>query len=776
MANPEAVSQESADSDHSSPTSVAPSANEIDQSVEDRVQDLAQELAASTSNEKVESTATANPDEVIDLGVAAPQRRKPAQSNAKQGTKRKHSHNEGIIPLLARAVREVEAGAQRGKANAQNRTKFHVIALLMREEHARLKTDESVTDAERSETMKRLDGVAGILAKTAARDTSLITLLEPGATIPEATRALRRKMLAQAGIEVPEEPTVKEPEQPFVPPELAERQVVPQGIQQRVRSNPFLTPDLSEPSKPTPVVRLANWELLGPLLKSFEQGGGGSACMELPEAPIVDRLSPKGTELMAHQSRFIESVRDGHRSFLLADEPGLGKTAQSVIAASVADAYPLLVVVPNVVKMNWAREVTQWTPQRRATVIHGDGKDLDAFADVFIVNYEILDRHLSWISKFGFAGMVVDEAHMIKNVQSQRSRNVLAIADRIRERTPGKSPLLIALTGTPLINDIDDFRAIWRFLGWTDAEKPGPELMARLEHNGLTPADPGFYHSARDQVVEMGIVRRRKIDVAKDLPAKRVVDMPVELDDDVGRGIREAELELRRRLLDQFNRAKAGRLGKELSDEALIRMVCAQELENSTSQTGINVFTMVRKIGQAKAGLAADYAAQLARSVGKVVFFAKHIDVMDHAEADFKERGIGTVSIRGDQTAQARQVAIDAFNDDPDVSIAVCSLTAAGVGVNLQAASNVVLAELSWTDAEQTQAIDRVHRIGQEEPVTAWRIVAAQTIDARIAELIDSKAGLAARALDGAEVKRDDEDSVQLQALISVLSAAVREQ
>ena len=71
------------------------------------------------------------------------------------------------------------------------------------------------------------------------------------------------------------------------------------------------------------------------------------------------------------------------------------------------------------------------------------------------------------------------------------------------------------------------------------------------------------------------------------------------------------------------------------------------------------------------------------------------------------------------------------------------------MGINLQVASNVVLAELSWTNAEQTQAIDRVHRIGQPEPVTAWRIIAAQTIDAKIAELIDAKAGLAARALDG---------------------------
>ena len=138
---------------------------------------------------------------------------------------------------------------------------------------------------------------------------------------------------------------------------------------------------------------------------------------------------------------------------------------------------------------------------------------------------------------------------------------------------------------------------------------------------------------------------------------------------------------------------------------------------------------MVRQIGQAKAGLAADYAAQLARNVGKVVFFAKHIDVMDAAEETFAKRGIRYASIRGDQTPKARQADIDAFINDPDVAVVVCSLTAAGVGVNLQVASNVVLAELSWTAAEQTQAIDRVHRIGQDEPVTAWRIIAAQTID-----------------------------------------------
>jgi SNF2 family DNA or RNA helicase len=157
------------------------------------------------------------------------------------------------------------------------------------------------------------------------------------------------------------------------------------------------------------------------------------------------------------------------------------------------------------------------------------------------------------------------------------------------------------------------------------------------------------------------------------------------------------------------------------------------------------------------------------------VFFAKHIDVMDAAEEHFAKAGFKTTSIRGSQSADARTKAIDDFMNDPDVKVIVCSLTAAGVGINLQVASNVVLAELSWTSAEQTQAIDRVHRIGQELPVTAWRIIAAQTIDSRIADLIDSKAGIAARALDGDDSELEQSMSVQMAALIALLTDALQQ-
>jgi SNF2 family DNA or RNA helicase len=480
---------------------------------------------------------------------------------------------------------------------------------------------------------------------------------------------------------------------------------------------------------------------------------------------------------MPHQARLLAAAARGHRTFLLADEPGLGKTAQALLAAQAAGAYPLLCVVPSVVKTNWVREAARWTPSRSVTVIHGSGEQIDGFADIVVVNYEVLDRHVGWIATHGFRGMVVDEAHFIKNKKSQRSQHVLEIADRIRQRVA--RPLMMALTGTPLINDIDDFRAIWQFLGWIGENKPGPPLMTALEETGLTPIDRGFYPAARQAVIDLGIVRRRKLDVASQIPARRIADLPVELDPAAARSIREAERELALRLLQRYDAAVAARAQRssqtvEGIDHELVRGVAGRELSDpAESSSGENVFAMVRRIGHAKATLAADYAAQLARNAGKVVFFAKHIDVMDSASALLESRGIRYASVRGDQPPAVRQRNIDAFVNDPDVAIVVCSLTAAGVGLNLQVASNVVLAELSWTNAEQTQAIDRVHRIGQTEPVTAWRIIAAQTIDAKIAELIDSKAGLAARALDGSDEQVASSADVQLEALVALLTEAL---
>jgi hypothetical protein len=679
------------------------------------------------------------------------------------------------MALLARTVREVEAAVKRARVTPAVRMKFQAAALLLRDERARIQASAPSSDGQRADQLKRLEAIATILATTAVRDARLLALLGDEAVVPDAARALKRELLREIGIEPAPEQVAPTPAT-TVPG--VDRRVVPQSVISRQLANPFLAPDFSavaqRMSRPR---RLAGWELLNPLLSSFERAGAGEpACMALP-AP-TKRFTPMGLELMPHQGQLVAAVAAGHRTFLLADEPGLGKTAQALLGAEAANAYPLLVVVPNVVKTNWAREAHLWTPHRRVSVVQGNGEKVDGFADIVVVNYEVLDRHVGWLGDFGFRGMVVDEAHFIKNKSSQRSQHVLALADRIRYRT-GR-PLLMALTGTPLINDIEDFLAIWNFLGWIDDDQPLGALMDALEDTGLTPPDRGFPAAARQSVIDRGIVRRRKVDVAADIPARRIADLPVELDGPAGASIREAERVLARRMVARYQTALANRSTGDGDDEGdidhdLVRRVARAELkEATTAKTGENVFALMRRIGRAKAELAADYAAQLVRSAGKVVFFAKHVDVMDAAEETFAKRGIRYCSIRGDQTPAARQKQIDAFVNDPEVAIAVCSLTAAGVGLNLQVASNIVLAELSWTDAEQTQAIDRSHRIGQTEPVTAWRIIAAQTIDARIAELIQSKAGLAARALDGSGEEVSEAGDVQVEALAALLTEALQ--
>ena len=621
------------------------------------------------------------------------------------------------MSVLARAVREVEAALRSGRVTPATRTKFQAVALLLREERARVRAD--------GDQQRRRTGPSSSSASTGSRRSSrrppsatpaLLALLAEDAVVSDEARALKRDMLRTAGIEsAPEEAPPAERRRP--PP--AKRRVVPQSVVSRQLANPFLAPDFSaaRPSapRPTPPGQLGAARPAA-AARSSAPAAEPRRAWPCPRRPPGAR--PAGLELMPHQAQLVAAAAAGHRTFLLADEPGLGKTAQALLAAEAANAYPLLVVVPNVVKTNWAREAGLWTPHRSATVIHGNGDTIDGFADIVVVNYEVLDRHVGWLGDFGFRGMVVDEAHFIKNKTSQRSQHVLELSERIRSRTA--RPLLMALTGTPLINDIEDFRAIWQFLGWIDDTQAARRADGRARGDrpdprrpGLLPRRPPVRRRPRHRPPPQGRRGRRHPRPPHRRPPRRAGRARP-----AGRSGRPSATSpagwWRGTTTRSRTAVRSGAEAVEGIDHDLVRQVARWEQKDATtSKTGENVFSMMRRIGQAKAGLAADYAAQLARSAGKVVFFAKHVDVMDAAEETFAKQGVRFSSIRGDQTPTVRQRNIDAFVNDPDVAVAVCSLTAAGVGINLQVASNIVLAELSWTAAEQTQAIDRSHRIGQ---------------------------------------------------------------
>src|SRR5688572_2356794 len=206
-----------------------------------------------------------------------------AQRQRQRGNRRtpahaRHKDNEGIVPVLARAVRELESAVQRGPLAPGQRVRFQVVALLAREHRSDVRASAELTDAQKADELKRLDGIATILAKTATRDPSLFGLLSEESRITDSARDLRLEMLRKAGVEVaPEEPKPDDE----AGPGLGERRVVPQSVLQHQLANPFLVPDFGIGRERRSVHgRLSSWELLGPLFRSFELGGS-SSCMDL---------------------------------------------------------------------------------------------------------------------------------------------------------------------------------------------------------------------------------------------------------------------------------------------------------------------------------------------------------------------------------------------------------------------------------------------------------------------------------------------------------------
>ena len=175
--------------------------------------------------------------------MARPRQRHSGGARTELSTQRRRaprSTEQGIIAVLADVAREVDSAVQRPPTRPAVRTKFQVVALLMREERARLMADRSQTESGRTKALKRLDGVATMLARTAARDTSLLQLLADDARVSDTARAYKATVMRAGGLEPPEEP---EPAAPAAPVPGAENRVVPQSVLSRQLANPFLAPD-----------------------------------------------------------------------------------------------------------------------------------------------------------------------------------------------------------------------------------------------------------------------------------------------------------------------------------------------------------------------------------------------------------------------------------------------------------------------------------------------------------------------------------------------------
>jgi SWI/SNF-related matrix-associated actin-dependent regulator 1 of chromatin subfamily A len=438
-----------------------------------------------------------------------------------------------------------------------------------------------------------------------------------------------------------------------------------------------------------------------------------------PELEIEDRL---GGELRPFQRAGVAYALEARRTFL-ADEQGLGKTVQALATLEADDAYPAVVVCPASLKLNWLREIERWLPDRSVTVVAGTSRVAPA-ADITIINYEIVHAHRTRLALRRPKALVLDESHYVKNPRAKRTQAVRRLAEALPP-----DALRLALTGTPVINHAEELIAQLRILGRLEQFGSGARFARRFQGSG---AEERIHWHLRRSC----FVRRLKADVLPQLPAKRQVVVPVALENE--REYRQAEKDvvawLREQPLD---------LGELES-----RVAAALRAERLAQ---LNV--LKRLAARGKLGPALAWIHDFLASDEPLVVFCGHREIQEL----LMERFPDALHLLGRDSIEQREAAVRAFQEPGGPQLIVCATRVGAQGITLTRASNVAFLDLEWSPAMHDQAEDRCHRIGQRDAVTAWYLLAAETIDETMIELIARKRGIVGAVTDG---RRDDSEQL----------------
>jgi SNF2 family DNA or RNA helicase len=439
-----------------------------------------------------------------------------------------------------------------------------------------------------------------------------------------------------------------------------------------------------------------------------------SRAQEGPPLSIEDRL---GGELRPFQRAGVRYALWSRRLFI-ADEQGLGKTVEALALLEEDDAFPAVVICPASLKLNWERETARWLPHRSVAVVNGRAA-VPRTGDVTILNYEVVAAHREALARLRPRALVVDESHCCKNPQAKRTRAVRRLADAV-----AVDGLRLALTGTPVLNHAEELISQLRVLGRLEDFGSGARFARQFR--GELSEERLHWHLRR-----RCFVRRLKSEVLPQLPAKRQVVVPVALDnereyrlaeDDVIAWLREQPLDLR-----ELN----ARIAAALRAERL-------------AQLG----TLQRLAARGKLNSALGWIHDFLASGEPLVVFARHVEV----QRAVLERFPDALHLLGSDAMAEREAAVRAFQDPDGPQLIVCATRVAGQGITLTRASNVAFLELEWTPAMHDQAEDRTHRIGQRDAVTAWYLLAADSIDETMAQLVEAKRTHISAVTDGRRI------------------------
>ncbi len=413
---------------------------------------------------------------------------------------------------------------------------------------------------------------------------------------------------------------------------------------------------------------------------------------------------------------------------ILADDMGLGKTLQTLAwlawlrERNGKHHQPSLVICPASVLHNWRREASRFAPELKVLVLesgaarHNLRKQIPQH-DLIVTNYALLRRDLEELQKFAFRAVILDEAQFIKNPGAQVTQSVKQL----------KSAHRLALTGTPLENRLLDLWSIVDFVqpGYLGSQEQFTETYEPRGENAESAQRIALKRlSAKLRPL---LLRRLKKHVAKDLPARIEQRRDCELGDSQ-RKLYLAEL---RRSRDQVMKTVAEKgLNKSkihvLAALTRLRQICCHpKLLGNDSASG-------------KTETLFELLEPLQAEGQKVLLFSQFVQMLQLLEEECRQRQIPTHILTG-QTKD-RQEVVNTFQSDPNASVFLLSLRAAGTGLNLTTASYVVLYDPWWNPAVEAQAIDRSHRIGQTQTVNAYRLISPGTVEEKIWELQQRKA------------------------------------
>ncbi len=426
-------------------------------------------------------------------------------------------------------------------------------------------------------------------------------------------------------------------------------------------------------------------------------------------AQLVGRSYP---DLFAHQRSGVAFLLARRRA-ILADDMGLGKSRQAIVALrEAAPQGPFLVICPAGVKLNWRREIRLVESDADVFVVPS-GSAWEPGHRWTVVNYDLLGRLEAPLRATPWAGIVVDEAHYIKN-DSQRTTRVLALLGVDKRWHPAGEPEAVyLLTGTPMSNRPRDLFNLLKAV-----RHP---LAANFYHYAVrycAAYDNGYGLNANgasnlEELAQLasGVLLRRTKDEALDLPPKLRTWQPVEI---------------------------AARQVGELEARALAYLEKHPAPSGPTWVTFLGLLNKARhRLAVAKAPATVEAVRERVEAGEKVVVFTAYTRVIELVSAAFAD---AAVTIAGEHTPRERQAAADRLQRDPAVRVLVGNLQAAGVGLNLTAATHVVFNDLDWVPGNHWQAEDRIYRIGQTRPAFSTYLYAEGTLDDFVAALLEAKA------------------------------------